>query len=189
MSKAIKRNEMLKKLDEINEGYREEASKHVISKLTETEEYKNSKIIFTFVSFNNELNTHYFIKNSLMEGKEILIPYVNSKERTMYATKLKNFDDLEIGHYGILSLPKEKLDFYSGIIDLVVTPGVIFGNNMYRIGYGAGYYDKFFSTNICTNKIGLCYDFQLVDELVFETHDVPLDKIITDKRIIERKKL
>lgn len=187
MKKAELRSEMLEKLNNLDDEFKTTASNLVISKLKDCKEYKNSEVVFTFVSFNNELNTHNFIKSSLMEGKKVLIPYVNSKERVMHATILENYDDLVEGHYGILTLPKEKLNLYEGVIDLVVTPGVIFDHNLYRIGYGAGYYDKFFTKNICTNKIGICYDFQLRDEIKVEEHDINLDKIITDKRIIERK--
>lgn len=187
MAKSILRNEMLEKINSLEPEYRESASKQAIAKLTELSDYKDADVIFTFVSFNNEIDTHNFIKNSLIEGKKILIPYVNSKERKMYPIILKDFDELEVGHYGILCLPKEKLEFYEGKIDLVVTPGVIFDKRFYRIGYGAGYYDKFFADNLYTNKIGLCYDFQLRDEIINEAHDIPLDKIVTDKQIIERK--
>ena len=70
---------------------------------------------------------------------------------------------------------------------MVIVPGLIFGKNMYRIGYGGGYYDKFLSNKeISAYKLGICYDFQVIDEIQNDIYDIPVDKIITDKRIIER---
>ena len=107
----------------------------------------------------------------------------------MYASKLNSFDDLELGYYNILAQPVEKINIVDPkLLDLVLVPGLIFGENFYRIGYGGGYYDKFLSQEgVTAKKNGICFDFQLVEYVDFEPHDVSLDEIITDMRTIERK--
>lgn len=186
MDKKILRKEMIRKRDELSPLEIQNLSEKVISRVIESDIYKNSKNIFTFVSFKSEVFTHNFIKNSILNGKKIFIPHIIDK--TMHPVELKDFKDLEIGFYNILSMPEDKIKISKGDeIDLVIVPGLIFGKNMYRIGYGGGYYDKFLSNKeISAYKLGICYDFQVIDEIQNDIYDIPVDKIITDKRIIER---
>jgi 5-formyltetrahydrofolate cyclo-ligase len=71
--------------------------------------------------------------------------------------------------------------------DLVIVPGVVFNLNGYRLGWGFGFYDDFLSrVSGKTRRIGLAYELQIADFPV-ESHDIPVDKIITEKRIVECK--
>lgn len=67
-------------------------------------------------------------------------------------------------------------------LDLVILPGVVFGRDFTRVGFGKGYYDRYLS-QIRDNvyKVGVCYDFQLVDSIKSEDFDVEVDAIITEK--------
>lgn len=166
-------------------------SEKVISRLTETKEYIDAKNIFVFVSTEKEVFTHNFIKNSINSGKNIYIPHVNNENKTMGAALLSNFSDLEMGFYNILSLPDSKAKIVEPKkIDLIIVPGLIFGKNFYRIGYGGGYYDKYLSQNdLKSVNLGVCFEFQILDEVEFEVFDVPVDKIITELDVYERGKL
>ena len=108
----------------------------------------------------------------------------------MYASKLENFDDLEMGFYDILSLPESKLKIVNPEeLDLIVVPGLVFGKNLYRIGYGGGYYDKYLSNpNLTAIKIGICYEFQVVEKVDFDIYDMPVDKIITEYEEYESRR-
>jgi 5-formyltetrahydrofolate cyclo-ligase len=69
--------------------------------------------------------------------------------------------------------------------DLIVVPGIAFDVMGRRIGYGKGYYDRALHDLEGEGKlVGFCYDFQLVDEIIGEPHDVTMDMIITDKRVV-----
>lgn len=70
-------------------------------------------------------------------------------------------------------------------IDVCFLPLVACDLSFNRLGYGKGYYDRFLSANACL-KIGICYDFQIVDKIDYNLWDVPLDIIITEKRIIKK---
>ena len=70
-------------------------------------------------------------------------------------------------------------------VDVVIFPGAAFDIEGNRIGYGKGYYDKYISKlTYQPYKIGICYDFQLLDEIPSDTHDIKLDKIITEHRTV-----
>lgn len=185
------RKSMKKTRNSISESEKLNLSKLVFSKLEASNDYKNASSIFVFVSFASEIFTHDFIKNSIKNSKKIYIPYIDKDKNIMYATKLEKFEDLELGFYNILALPKEKILLADPKnINLIIVPGLIFGKNFYRIGYGGGYYDKFMSqNNITAKKVGICFDFQLIEHVEHEAHDVQIDRIITDVRDIERKEI
>ena len=64
---------------------------------------------------------------------------------------------------------------------MIITPGVVFDKDNYRVGYGGGFYDKFFSIkNLKAKKIGVCYKEQIMDKVPREDYDIPVDYIIHD---------
>ena len=71
---------------------------------------------------------------------------------------------------------------------LVIVPGVVFDRAGNRIGYGGGYYDSYLKQADCI-KVGVAFDFQCVEQIVPEVHDVPVDYIITEKEMITCRRL
>jgi len=66
-------------------------------------------------------------------------------------------------------------------VDIVVVPAVAFDLQGHRLGYGKGYYDRFLKKTKAV-KVGVAYDFQIVEKLPAEQHDIPVDLIITPAR-------
>ena len=161
-----------------------EKSSQIEKNLFKIEQYKNSKITMFFVSFNSEVNTHDMIRKSL-HNKTVIVPKVVHNE--IEPSIILDFDNLvPSGKFGILE-PIEAMKIAYKNIDLVLVPGIAFDKKGHRIGYGFGYYDKFLSKVPKAVKIGLCFDFQIVDKIPNEAHDIPVDLIVTDERIIECK--
>ncbi|MFZ2257198.1 MAG: 5-formyltetrahydrofolate cyclo-ligase [Clostridiaceae bacterium] len=161
-------------------------SKQIIESLKQTEEYQSARIIMCFVSFKDEVETHQFIKDALAEGKKVYVPYILRPEKLMAPAEVLDFDeDLAPGYYDILA-PKEntlRLKDKSEI-ELVVTPGVLFDKEGYRVGYGAGFYDRFFSQiNPLVPKIAIAFSLQQTDILPRDEFDIPVDKLITEKGV------
>lgn len=172
------RNKHLMLRDSIPLKIREEKSQKIIDKIINSEYFKKSKSIFIFISFGSEVMTHDFIKFSIKNGKDIYVPYIDVENDTMKISKIDSFNDLEIGKYQILE-PKIKKEYNKNLIDLCITPGVIFDKFGYRIGYGKGYYDRFFSNkNIKFTKIGICFRENYVDKLPHSKNDVPVNFVI-----------
>ncbi len=145
-------------------------------------QFKKSKTIMFFVSFNNEVSTHEMIKESF-KNKTVVIPKVAHPD--IEPSVIIDFDNLlPSGKFGILE-PIEAMKIAYKNIDLILVPGIAFDNEGHRIGYGLGYYDKFLKKVPKAVKIGLCFDFQVVEKIPKETHDVPVDFIVTEKRIVE----
>lgn len=155
-------------------------SSEIIKKLFNMEEYKNAERIYLYSPIQNEVRTNEILDNALLNKKEVAYPLV--KEDTMQFYKIKSISDLTAGYMNILE-PSEKSEI-SLKPGLVLVPGIAFDNKLNRIGFGKGFYDKWLTDNINNCLIGLAYDFQIVDTVYPQKHDIKMNYIITEKRII-----
>ncbi len=184
------KDDIFRKRKSLSKMEAEEKSCITKEKLYSMPLFKKSKNILTYVSFNNEVDTISIIKELLTKKeKNVLVPYVD-KDKLVQISKINSFDDLEPKTFGILEPRENKIkNFDINELDLVVVPGIAFDKNGHRIGYGYGYYDKFLKNlNKNTAKIALAFDFQIVDKIPEEKHDVPMDIIVTEKRILKIRK-
>lgn len=179
------RKEMILRRKQMTSIERDEKSKKIQHNLFSLEEYKKSNFIFTFVSTEEEVDTHNIIKHSIDSGKKVGVPITIPKTRELLVSEILDFDEeLEMGFYNILTPKKEFIREVSpDIVDLVLVPGLIFSKDGYRVGYGGGYYDRFLR-GLNTLKIGLCFHFQLQDDVPVSIYDIPVDIIITDEKVI-----
>ncbi len=184
------RKEMLENRSKLTKKEIREKSNKIKEKLMRLEKFKEAQVIFSFISFGDEVDTHEIIKESLKLGKRVGVPVTIPEGRKLLVSELYDFDkELELGYYDILA-PKEEYirEIHPKEIDVVLVPGVVFTPAGYRIGYGGGYYDRFFSKNKDVYKIGLCFDMQIADEIPIDLYDIPVDIIITEDRIIDCSK-
>lgn len=179
----IRKDMMKKRTNIVNKDDIDEVIKR---KLKGSSFYKSSKNIFIYVGFKSEINTIEFIKEFLEEGKRVYIPRTDVKSRIMEAVEITSLSNLERSNYGILEPKKDKRAINKSELDLIIFPGLAFDKKGYRIGYGAGYYDKFTKgLNDKILKVALCYDFQMIDKIPYEAHDAKVDYIITEKREVK----
>ena len=190
MKKALK-DAIFGKRKSLSKMEVEEKSTAIREKLFSLNEFKDAKNIMFYVSFNNEVNTIETIKelskNKKENKKNIIVPYVEKNNPILQLSEIKDFSDLEPKTFGILEPKKNKIkNFDIDRLDLVIVPGIAFDKNGHRIGYGYGYYDRLLGKlGDKATKTGLCYEFQLIDKIPEEKHDIPMDIIITEKRIIK----
>lgn len=126
-------------------------------------------------SLKDEVDTHAFIRKWSRE-KRILLPVVTGDdlELRLYTGP----EDLTVGAYGIEEPTGALFTDYS-TIDLIVVPGVAFDRDGNRLGRGKGYYDRLLPRIPSAYKIGICFPFQVVDEVPAEPFDIRMDEIIT----------
>jgi 5-formyltetrahydrofolate cyclo-ligase len=95
---------------------------------------------------------------------------------------------LEVGAYNILEPRQDTIkEIPIESIDLILVPGVVFDIHGNRIGHGKGYYDRLLNDTQNIPHVGLAFGFQIVDAVPVEGHDLPVDIIVTEERIIECK--
>ena len=177
-AKRLHRKELLKKRDALSEEEHLSRGKAIAEKLFSRPRMKEAKTVAFYLNKGSEVQTSEMIKKALSLGKEVLIP-VTDHEITFY--RFLSFDDLQKGKYSIPE-PKSR-EKPSKPPDVVIIPGIAFGLCMHRIGYGKGYYDKYLGKSFAY-RIGICYDFQVMEKLPTHPNDQRMDEIITEKRII-----
>jgi len=148
--------------------------------------FNTANTVHTYVSSKkNEVDTIEIISYLFSVGKRVVVPVVDKDRKVMRHSELKSISELKKSTFGILE-PEKIREVGLSEIDLVLVPAIAvdrFGN---RIGFGAGYYDKFLSQVNCP-KIALVYDFQIVDKIETSPSDVPVDFIVTETEIISCK--
>jgi len=151
----------------------------VFEKIEALPVFRNAKSVLLYWSLPDELPTHNFIEKWSTK-KQMLLPMVKGDK--MLIKPFTTADELRKSDMGIWEPEAQKE--YMRQIDLVIVPGVAFDKNKNRLGRGKGYYDRYFNNKNIT-KIGVCYDFQLLEVIQTEPFDVRMDKIITPNYTIE----
>ncbi|WBW49513.1 5-formyltetrahydrofolate cyclo-ligase [Peptoniphilus equinus] len=182
MEKSELRKDFLKQREHLDDVAIHETSSRVLEHLIDSEIYEKANHLFTFVSYRKEVDTHSIIKHALKDGKNIYVPVVNRDTFTMGASKLEDFSDLRPNYMGILEPSENKVQLVDPeILDLIITPGLAFSKDGYRIGYGGGFYDKFFATLASHPlRIGIGYPYMLVDTLPHDDYDEKLDLFLSN---------
>lgn len=175
------RNDIKEKRDALDKKQKEILDKKIQNRVDSSSVFKNAKNVLFYVSFGNEADTIRLIAENFSK-KNIFVPKVNGRNLEIY--QIESIDDLKTGAFGILEpktdLKTENLDK----IDMAFIPGIAFDRIGHRIGFGKGFYDILNKKLSCL-KVGLAYNFQIVENIPADKHDEPVDLIITDSEIIE----
>jgi len=175
------RQELL--LRRISHNRAEEDSKKIAERFAGLPQLKKAKNIFLYYPHKNEVDTRFIIKKLLKNGSfNLFLPKVS--EDQLLPVKVSDLSGLKKGYAGIME-PEGEV-YSPEDIDIVVVPAVAFDLKGHRLGYGKGYYDRFLK-EINALTVGVAYDFQIIDKLPVEQHDVPVELIITPTRIINTK--
>ncbi len=170
-------------LDEaIEENYK------IFNKFIFMPEYEKAKEIFLYAAINGEVETIMFAHQALADEKKIAYP-VCKEDGTMEFHYTDDPTELMPGYKDILepcvtedslAIPMRSKKIF------MVVPGIAFDHNMNRLGYGSGFYDRYFAKygKKIFFKLGVGYDFQLYPEIEAEPHDVKMSAVITPKKLI-----
>jgi 5-formyltetrahydrofolate cyclo-ligase len=159
-------------------------SKEIKEKLFSLKQFNDAKTVLFYVSYNGEVFTHDILKEAFI-AKKVVVPISNKNDHSLILSEIISWDDLKESSYGILEPKKDCVkEVNIDEIDLIIVPGIAFDTKGNRIGHGKGYYDRLLrNTNV--TKIGLAFEFQIAKEIPIGKNDVPVDLIITEKRIIK----
>ena len=146
---------------------------------------ENVQNIMIFMDMKTEVKITKLLE--LYPKKNFFISKItNSKNREMKINKY-NKNELILHKFGYYESSSN--DFYDEeILDVVIVPALAFDSKKNRIGFGGGYYDTFLEKVRKKNNkalfIGVCYDFQIIDSVPTEKHDVTLDFVVSESKII-----
>ncbi len=184
MNKRELRKHIIEKRDAISLERRHSEEIAIIKHLEELGVFLAKLNIFIFLSYNSEVDTTNIIEKIKKSGSAVFVPRVNLKTKTMDIVKYPKDKDFTLNKYGIRE-PKASLPAANPAeIDIVISPGAAFTKNLDRLGYGGGYYDKFFPELKPEAKIiAICYDEQIVEHIPVEEHDKKMDYVVSASKI------
>ncbi len=176
------RKHIKEKLRSYSELEKSKKSGIIKGRLFSEEAFKEAKVVMFYVSLKDEVNTLSMIDEAIGTGKRVCVPVIFKEDKRLIAGEIKDRTaDLEKQHFGIYQ-PKQGhvKEVPLEDIDLIVVPGIAFDKKNVRLGRGHGYYDRFLCSlpNKC-RTIGLAFDFQVVEDLPQDSHDIPVWKTIT----------
>lgn len=182
------RQEVLKKRDCLSLDNRIQLSREICDRLFNLKEFRQARVVHFFLTTKSEVFTEEAVRKAMNSGKEVVVPVIDKRHKCIFLSKLHDYDrDLILTNHGITEPGPE---FYSEVplkeVELMVLPGVAFDINGHRLGYGAGYYDRLLEDGETRPiLVALAFELQIVENIPIGSHDVTVDKIVTEKRIIE----
>lgn len=180
--KALRTELKLRRIN-MEVSYKASADRSICEKVTASLLYKDADSLLIYVSSDIEVDTKDIIQFSLEKGKAVFVPRCVGGTNEMHFYRIRSFDDLECGCFGILE-PKEYCEKYTGSNNaLCITPALAYDREGFRLGFGKGFYDRFLS-GFNGRKFGICYDGFILDNVFRDSFDVPVDMIITENREI-----
>lgn len=182
--KASLRKYLLEKRDNTSYDLLKIASNKIQKKLKKIESFRNAQKIGAYYPIGSESLTQDIIQESLSNGKEVYLPKVIGKE--MEFRKITDFSSLEIGSFDIME-PRQECPAENNL-DVILIPTIGISPQGVRLGYGHGYYDRFLLKNK-TITISLTLEKQIVKNIPKDDHDVLIDWIVTEDRVLETSKV
>lgn len=179
--KALLRQKMLEQRVALTPDEVREKSRRTSARLFELPQYQQAKVLLLYIPYKNEIDTFPIIQKGWQDGKKIAVPVCQPKKRLLLS-ELHSLDELKPSKFGLYEPADEYLrPVLPENLDLAILPGVAFDLNGYRLGYGGGYFDLFFNNvrPVCF-KIALAYEFQILEKLPVEKHDIWVDIILTE---------
>ena len=183
------RREALRRRRELSAGAVREKSSRIMGSIFSMNEWAEASLILFYVdSKDNEVETRGAIERAIREGRRVACPITNLATKTLVFSEIHGLDELVPGCFGLLE-PREKQAKPVEVADasLVIVPGIAYDGQCNRLGYGGGFYDRVLA-EASAPSVAPAYDYQIVDEVPMGEYDQLVDRIVTETRVIERKR-
>jgi 5-formyltetrahydrofolate cyclo-ligase len=184
MPKKALRRDLLARRRDMDQTAWHIASESAQQRLSELELFHQAACIALYSPIQQEVDTELLFATARSAGKRVLYPLVC--DNNLQFREVTEAGQRTAGAFGILEPCRLGEDHSLEAVDLIVVPGVAFDLQGHRIGFGKGYYDRCLSQLPKHGTlVGLCHDFQLLEQIPAEGHDIRMEYIVTDKRIVQ----
>lgn len=177
----------IKNLISLNKNKLSDFSTSICKNVINSAVYKESEILLAYMALNDEVNLSLLIQNAIVSKKQVYIPRIIPDTNKMIFYKY-NPEKIKEGSFGILEPDEENSEFeiksYKEKI-LIIVPGRAFTKTGSRIGRGKGFYDNFLNEICIKNNsnlktAGVCFSFQILENLPLEPHDKKVNFVISE---------
>ena len=185
LEKQRLREERLAAREALSEQERSVLDDRITQKLLAASKYVEATTVLTYVSISSEVSTRMFIESALRDGKTVAVPRCLPGHCLEFVA-ITSLDQLIAAPFGLLEPPKELPALTEEQMDasICIVPALLVDIKGYRLGYGAGFYDRFLST-YPGKKICLAYQQNLSRTMLpHTTFDVAVDEVITESDVL-----
>lgn len=160
---------------ELPQDLQDEKGMFIQKKVLAMTAFKEASTVYLYMDFKGEVQTSLLLDECFRQKKRVVLPRIDGDEMDFY--EVRSREELKPGYFGILEpVSRDKIDESRGFM---VVPGVAFSKDGYRMGYGKGFYDRYLTRYPGIYTCGICYDCQVIDDLIVEEHDRKLDELVT----------
>lgn len=188
--KRVLRRMMVERILAVDEAERRRQQSDLTAAFPSLPGYDAAGTVLLYATaFPEEIDTRSMLEQALADRKRLICPRVNRAEKRL---ELFHVEDLSADFVpGTLGIPEPRPDgrlVEPGQVDWVLVPGLIFDHRCYRLGRGAGHYDRLLpQLRPDVPCWALAFDCQWVEALPVEPHDVPLDGVVSPARRVTRQ--
>jgi 5-formyltetrahydrofolate cyclo-ligase len=144
--------------------------------------------LMIYVSKPLEVHTHTLLASLLSHGKRVVVPIIEKETKTLRLSYLSDTAHLVESTFQVPEPIGHELTAHAEDIRAVVVPVLAFDRGGHRLGYGAGYYDRFLARYPHLTKIGLAFSCQQIPSVPHDANDIRMDFIITEKGVLDCRK-
>ena len=152
--------------------------------------FRYADVILLYYPVKGEVDILPLMQAAVESGKKVAFPRCHAEDHSMTFHYVSSADDFEKGAYGLreplASLPVFDLRTGDDLNVLCIVPAVVYDRKGYRIGYGGGYYDRFFG-QCRPASIGVAYEEFIVKNVPHGRYDISVDVVVSERGIYARK--
>jgi 5-formyltetrahydrofolate cyclo-ligase len=177
------RKEIHAKRNQLDCQWLENASSAIVTRFQTLEVFQTSEIIALYKAIAGEVSLESLFSKAWKSGKRTGIPVFNENTRLYEMAEITADTKFRTGRYGIQE-PVSPALLKISEIDLMAVPAVAFDISGKRLGRGGGYYDRMLDS-FQGFSLGVAFDFQIRPEIPSESHDQPVDAVLTEIKFIK----
>lgn len=185
-AKSALRREMMARRDAIPEGERNRMAEAFVERIVALPRYAAARSVLATMAIGAEWNTRLFLERARADGKAIVLPRITPPPRHLELHVVHDLDhELVPGVWDIPEPDPSRCDRVPITdVDFAVVPALAVDLDGYRLGYGAGYFDRLLAGRGAATYCVTCVPSGfVVDSLPHEAHDQPLDLIVDELRV------
>jgi 5-formyltetrahydrofolate cyclo-ligase len=159
-------------------------AKSACERLLEHEAFARAHTLLAYAALRFELDPGPLVERAAALGKRVALPRVDAESGELRLHAYMQGDELLESGFGVREPRPQAPPVAREEVDLVLVPGLAFDARGYRLGYGKGFYDRLLPRLQGAVRIGLAFELSLLAEVPNAAHDVPVDAVITEKRVL-----